>query len=315
MYEIFQELDLPKRSDHFSVKKIGDYTSICKTSSGFVGVIFQYEINGRSRKQSIGELKLWLSQNIRTSDGFEGKCNAIILDNTDNETIKVFLQLINELFLSEYGERVTGDILVKKLSAFQKIFTNAQKKQYDSRAIQGCFAEFGIINYLLKYDIDISEYYHTLPDDKFDFSISELDKIEVKSTLKEERIHHFLHTQLTDPLHNITIASVMLRRDDKGLGLIEIMDKVCDSVPQNTKLRDFCDIFISRCDRDALDDLTYSEAYMNERIRFFDASNVPHFDTSEPEGVTHTEYDVDFAQCVDLDFENTMMTKPNGVDD
>ena len=49
---------------------------------------------------------------------------------------------------------------------------------------------------LLKfYDIDISEYYQIEDRRKFDFSISDRKKIDVKTTTKPERIHHFLQMQ------------------------------------------------------------------------------------------------------------------------
>ena len=55
------------------------------------------------------------------------------------------------------------------------------------------------------------------------FSISEKLKLEIKSTTKNSRTHHFRHEQLMTELYNIYVLSYMFRYDDEGLSLWELI--------------------------------------------------------------------------------------------
>ena len=58
---------------------------------------------------------------------------------------------------------------------------------------------------------------------KFDFSISEKVKLEVKATVKNIRTHHFRHEQLMTEVYDIFVLSYLLRYDDEGLSLFELL--------------------------------------------------------------------------------------------
>ena len=61
---------------------------------------------------------------------------------------------------------------------------------------------------------------------KFDFTLTEKKRIEIKSTLKANRTHHFKHDQLLSELYDIRVVSIMLRRSDVGISLGDLIEKI-----------------------------------------------------------------------------------------
>jgi hypothetical protein len=309
MNNIFNSLQVPHASKSCTIRQYSNDIFVGKNKDGHASILFQNDIKGRNRIQKYGDVRLLLSQKVQEASvsdiknsAQEAKFNILLLTSTDSGEIEAFFDIALQLFITPYGSNITQDLLIQKLSQIAQMLSKKSVRNYGDIAIQGCFAEFCVMKYLLDQGIDISHYYHSRTEDKFDFSITETNKIEVKSTLKEERIHHFNHTQLTDPQHNIQIASVLMRRDDKGMNLPELMQDVLSMLSDvdTGKLQNFRDDFLEHCERDSLDDQRYTLAYIMQRIKFFDANKVPHFDTTEPDGVTHTEYDVDFKGVSEL---------------
>ena len=123
------------------------------------------------------------------------------------------------------------------------------------------------------------------------FSISETKRIEVKSTLKSSRTHHFRHEQLRSEIYDIKVVSYMLRKCDYGLSLRELIEKIQEAYAENYALLLHIESLIAHVDKSALDGLKYDTVYLKENLRFYDARNVPHFNERTPDGVFNAEYD------------------------
>jgi hypothetical protein len=84
-----------------------------------------------------------------------------------------------------------------------------------TKTVQGLWSElFIILN--AKDPISLMRYWHQTPEEKFDFSDGE-DKLEVKSTTSDLRIHSFSLEQLNpSPQTQIYIASLILRYYSEG---------------------------------------------------------------------------------------------------
>ena len=59
--------------------------------------------------------------------------------------------------------------------------------------------------------------------------LSEKKKIEVKTTLKEDRIHHFLHQQLDTDRLDIRVISILLQKDDAGMSLLDLINNTLNN--------------------------------------------------------------------------------------
>ena len=82
-------------------------------------------------------------------------------------------------------------------------------KEPPKKSIQGLWSELFLIEQSANPEKIISAW-HSIPEEKFDFSFDKL-RIEVKSSVTESRTHHFSLAQL-NPVDNteIIIASILL---------------------------------------------------------------------------------------------------------
>lgn len=135
---------------------------------------------------------------------------------------------------------------------------------------------------------------------KFDFSINEQKKMEIKSTLKDTRIHHFRHEQLLSELYDIIIGSVLLRESDTGLSLYELILKVKENAKGNYKVLLYIENFIKNTSDEKLKNIKYDELYIKDNIKFYRANMVPRFNEKTPEGVSKAEYDSDLSNVINL---------------
>ena len=116
---------------------------------------------------------------------------------------------------------------VENLIAIFDALTNPPKKK-----IQGLWAELLVIEQSARPETLINAW-HSSPSAKYDFTMGK-DKIEVKSTSSEERVHKFSLDQLhPSPNSNLLIASTVVRESGpaaEGLSVKDLYDKIRDKV-------------------------------------------------------------------------------------
>ncbi|ODS42966.1 MAG: hypothetical protein MSIBF_06850 [Candidatus Altiarchaeales archaeon IMC4] len=138
--------------------------------------------------------------------------------------------------------------------------------------------------------------WHSDPARLFDFS-RDNRRVEIKSTLRSERIHEFSHRQLFSlSSEDIVIVSLLLREDDTGISLKALIDEAKAALRGTHYL-----VRLERAViRAAMNDPKetgpqYNEAEALSNIACFKAGCVPQFPTNEPEGVSGTKYRSDLS--------------------
>ena len=205
----------------------------------------------------------------------------------DEEKILAFIRLTKAFSQSEFDEDQL--YLAKLFSSISALFDKERK--VSESELQGLFAELYTILYLGEAGCNIAKFWQSRNRMKFDFSFTENKRLEIKSTLKSTRVHHFKHDQLLSELYDIKIVSVMFRKSDFGLSLQELVDKIRDKYVDNFILLMHVETAIANVDKDMLYGIKYDEIYLKENLRYFDAKNVPHCNEKTPEGVFNAEYD------------------------
>lgn len=192
--------------------------------------------------------------------------------------------------------------LARLFSSISALFDKDRK--VSEIELQGLFAELYTIIYFSKKSCDLSRFWQSRNMMKFDFSISEKKRLEIKSTLKSSRIHHFKHDQLLNELYDIHIISFMLRKSDFGVSLEDLIDTIRETYSNNYALLMHIEASIAHVDKDMLREIKYDELYLKDNMRYFDAKNIPHFNEKTPEGVFNAEYDccLDTSTAVSEDF-------------
>jgi len=205
----------------------------------------------------------------------------------EKDKLLAFIRLTKAFSTNEFDN--DQHYLAKLFSSISALFDKSHK--VSDIELQGLFAELYTILYLQTLGCDISEYWQSKNKMKFDFSINEKKRIEVKSTTKMTRIHHFKHEQLLSELYDIKIVSILLQKNDYGISLGEVIANIRELYPDNFALLLHIESIISNIDNEQLYVNRYDEAYLKRNIRFFDASTMPHFIEQTPEGVFNAEYD------------------------
>ena len=177
------------------------------------------------------------------------------------------------------------------LLAEMDLFTNKQK--ISTKELQGIYAELYVMYYMADFGIDLYSLWQSIDKMKFDFSVSENKKIEVKSTIGENRIHKFRHEQLVTDIFDVWIVSVLLRKDDQGLSLYDLANLVKNECSHNIKVFAHIENLLLNYSKEDLQNIRFNKTYTDKNIALYKAIDVPRFKSKQPDGVSNTEYDSD----------------------
>jgi len=229
-----------------------------------------------------------VKMNISSTNNSENASIHIIKFLSDNRKEQlIFLELCAAFF----SESKSGFEEEYVLNTFQTIATFFTKKQeYSDDTLQGIFAELYTI-YSFRNEFNLSLYWQSRDKMKFDFSLSDTDRIEVKSTRKEERRHRFLHEQLQAANLNILVFSYLLRLDDNGLSLRDLIYDCRSLMIPYPKQYLRLEKILHDVDEVRLSELKFDESHLLRNRKFFRAENIPRFLEATPDGVINAQYE------------------------
>ena len=233
---------------------------------------------------------------IINGENVNKRVHILTCTSKDSNDIKAFISL-TEAFKNCIKEN-NPFIINELFSSLKNLFEDINAKT--DIELQGFFAELYVIYYFMQNGINILNYWQRKEKMKFDFSINEQKKIEIKSTLKDTRIHHFKHEQLLSELYDIIVGSVLLRESDTGISLYELISKIKENAKDNYQVLLYIENFIKNTSDEKLKNIKYDELYIRENMKFYKASAVPRFNEKTPEGVSKAEYDSDLSNIVNL---------------
>lgn len=207
--------------------------------------------------------------------------------STDGEEVNLFLE--TALLLIAEGDS-TKESIINTFQTLASFFEN--KHEPSDNELNGLYAELFAIKEFHD-ELKLGDYWQSKDRLKFDFSITDKVKVEVKSTVKSSRTHHFKHDQLDSDLYKIFILSFMLRHDDNGLSLLELIN-ICKPLLEgdsNKVIR--LNRVLKNVDRNRLANISFEEDLTRRNMHIIRGENVPKFSESKPEGVANAEYDCD----------------------
>ena len=218
----------------------------------------------------------------------DGEQNAVVhivrsyADNSkDNE---IFLELVNAMINKE---ETSDEEILETFRTLSSFF--ADRSEPSDLELFGLYAE---VETILKYrSLQLENYWQTKDKMKFDFSISDKVKIEVKSTIKSLRTHHFKHDQLVTSMYDIYVLSYMFRLDDEGVSLWDKLNTVKPLLGNYPKKLARIDLIIKNVSEERLKSIKFSQQYIDSKVRVYRAVDVPKFNEYTPDGVANAEYD------------------------
>ena len=228
--------------------------------------------------------------------------SILTLRNCDDPLQRYFIEISLLIFekLREVPSRRELSIQIDDLVA---IFTALREK--GKKTVQGLWAELFVIEKSLD-PFALVNAWHNAPKAKYDFTLG-YDKLEVKSTSGDDRVHHFTIDQLLQSEHShLLIASVFVRESGAGIGglcIKDLYDRICKRVAfidSRLKIQKVIGETIGT-DYSKLDSEFFDYATACDTLAFYDAENIPHIDRDHvPASVSKVEFDCNIGGVLDI---------------
>lgn len=290
--EILSSISIP--NEGYNLVSYDAYYWGRNSSGGIVFGFLTVNKNTVPLNQSTEYLKLYINNNFKIN--VNGVCeykkmSVVVLKNDVAKNSDVFIRIILSML-----DNLNEEKLLKYFLELKNLFS--YEKKFSKIELEGMFGELFAM-YILKinYGVDISIYYQKEDRRKFDFSLSERKKIEVKTTLKEDRIHHFLHQQLDTDRLDIKIISILLQKDDAGMSLLDLINKCKDLFSGYFEIILHIEMMTKNIDIDELDIIKFNYYYAKTNFKIYDAIKIPRIKEKDIEGVFNVEYDIDFSNA------------------
>lgn len=173
------------------------------------------------------------------------------------------------------------------------------------KKIQGLWTELLVIERSYMPETLIKAW-HESPTAKYDFTMGR-DKVEVKSTSSETRIHHFSLDQLCPSTHSrVVVASAIVRESAQskdGLSIRDLYDKICNRVNSVDARIHMMKVIAETIGKEMhrLNEICFDYVEACDSLRYYDSNDVPRVDEDgiHP-GVTGVGFNSDLSGVQDI---------------
>lgn len=273
----------------FSLLKYTDNVFVGRDKSGNCAMVINSSTPNHNQIMQKTKM-LSLECNVSVTYNLDGKTitstvHVLKCYSKEADEISLFLELsILFILKGDYSEQHLLNVFRTMVNFF------SIKNEPSEIELQGLFAELYAIKYF-QSSLDLGKYWQSRDKLKFDFSISDTLKIEVKSTIKPERIHHFKHEQLTTNLYDIYIISFILRYDDSGISLFDLLIEMKNYYKNDPEHLIKILKTLRSTSKSRLISMKFEKNYIESKMKIFKAKDVPKFKQKTPSGVFNAEYD------------------------
>jgi len=306
LFEIFSLLSANAKDDGFSVQeipgiafhKIGisqEKYPIFFIKSEYYGKYFLDQSLEIISVQFNKECNLY-SENVLKETGFY---TVVILKSNIPEIQKYFIDILY-LLIKKLPEIPTLKNIREELNSLVELFRCFSKPPL--KTIQGIWAEMLIIERSNDPDYLINAW-HSSVLSKFDFNDG-TDKIEVKSTIRDRRVHRFSISQLAPNLSSITIvASVLTSETGIGLSIFDLRERIYSALGSKDLISKIDIILSKTLGKDIEKAIDYYFDYHSaiDFIRFYEITKIPSIDISAvPPQISSVKFDCDLTDIEPL---------------
>lgn len=222
---------------------------------------------------------------------------TIITLRSENELLQNTFIDIFQMMLKMLPPKPTNLMIASKVESLLSIFSKLKKRPIHK--LQGLWAELLVIEQSADPSI-VAKAWHSTPESKYDFTMGR-DKVEVKSTSGENRVHRFALDQLNPTANSrLLVCSIITResaKDEKGLSVFDLYDCIDHKISSDEIRLHVYNVMIETLGSDFYTAkkkcFDYSTAC--DSLSLFDHTDIPKINkTYIPEHVT----DVKFSACL-----------------
>ena len=228
----------------------------------------------------------------------------VIMCKHNDEYSKEQFSLLYEYLFKSIDEPKSDFDIETLINSLEDLFKITEEKDL-IKLHTGVFGELLFVNYA--YDMGCSQIltkYHKKFYSKHDLELDKNNRIEIKSSLSQNRIHTFSHDQIYRKDVKVYVVSILLEESSEGVTLYELFEKLINKSSDSdivfwlSKLKGFCGI----SHENVGPSFAYQKA-LNE-LKVFDAESLPHLTLDNVKGISNISYDVNCSTCDDINFND-----------
>jgi len=155
---------------------------------------------------------------------------TVIVFRSNQESLQQYFLGIAETLIKSLSAKPTQQEVFATFKNFIEIFRTLSDTP--SKTVQGLWSELFIID-TAKDPTTLLNYWHSIPQEKFDFN-ADTEKLEVKSSSTLERLHTFSSEQLNPPADKqVLIASLFAKQTTHGQSISQLATSIHHKVADN----------------------------------------------------------------------------------
>lgn len=304
LYKIFHSLDKENKNSGFIVSEIPKLTNH-KIGFSIEGYPVFFIKTQYSEKKAINKsleiIKIEFNKEcaLYVNDIKEiGYYTLITLKSEKPEIQNYFLDIIH-LSIQRMSEFPSMKEIITELNSLIILFSDFSKTP--KKTIQGVWAEMIVIENSKDADYLVQSW-HSSIFSKFDFNDG-FDKIEVKSTVKDKRIHRFSMLQLSkNSSSNLLIASIMTSEVGIGSNIFDIRDIIFTKLKDKNLISKVDEILSKTLgsDLEKSTDCFFDYNTAVDSLKFYESESIPNIDSRIPIEITNISFDCDLSEISSL---------------
>lgn len=322
--EIYDNLPLPKKQNlhSYSAKAIEGYENhrIGKNyldNPSLLIFISEQDKDFFIANQSLFNIKV--SHNLKCEIELDNKTiynnfSVVSYTGQDSDIKDIFLST-SQILLQSLGHNPSNNKIKFIVGKFIELFKSL--KEVPKKSLQGLWAELFVIEQS-KYPEKLISGWHSIPEEKFDFSFGKL-RIEVKSSGTEIRMHHFSSSQL-NPINNteIIIASILVNINAGGISLEEILGRINNKLNAFPKQKEKLHLLVYSIlgtDIDKINEVKFDCLLAQESLKLYNSIEVPKIENKDiPKEVTNVKFISNLVNSKSMDIKIDELISPHLTD-
>lgn len=304
IFKIFQELEnkSPKSGDSYAI------ASLPKIKNHKLGIsqngqpIFFIKCDDNTKAKSLDTKLEFISvlynrqcHLINKKGKIEEDIYTVISLKSDSDYLQeYFLKIVFILIKNISEEPLLKDLKIE-IEKLINLFTKFSKPPL--KTIQGLWAELLIIEQSKNPDYLI-ESWHNSTSDKYDFKDG-TDKIEVKSTIKNRRIHNFSLEQLTPNSNSkLVVSSIFSIETGTGVNIFDLVDKIESKITNKNlsfRVNEMIAVTLGK-DFEKAFDVFFDYQFAIDSIQHYNSVDIPTISNNQiPTDIMNVRFDCDLT--------------------
>ncbi|HNP77768.1 MAG: PD-(D/E)XK motif protein [Cyclobacteriaceae bacterium] len=240
LVEAYNSLDTPNSGNRnlFNAITLADFpfVKIAINNEGLPVILISSVSNSSYITQKNVRLKhLELTHNLECkvseNDSVIFQSFTVIIFNSSQESLQRYFLGIAETLIKSLSQSPTQQEILHLFKNFVEIFRTLT--EIPTKTMQGLWGELFVM-YASREPVRLLNYWHTMPEEKFDFN-ADNEKLEVKTSSTFERIHTFSSEQLNPPLgKEVLIASLFVKQSTNGQSISQLVSSLHQKLEDTT---------------------------------------------------------------------------------